>query len=66
MESRSIELNEHEEAALRAGLEKYIVILDDQIMGLKSAKHLGNDQKKELHNTLGKRKDLLRSILQKL
>ena len=66
METKTIELNNHEILALQTCIEKYMLLLDEQISSLKNAKHLDNPKKKELQNTLGKRKDLLKAILTRI
>ncbi len=66
MEEKTIVLNQYEHDALKTSIARYILILDDQIFGLKNAKHLSNEKKKDLHNQLGKTRDLLKGIIVKL
>ncbi|MFH2020556.1 MAG: hypothetical protein ABIJ34_04030 [archaeon] len=66
MEDKTLTLNQYEAEALKTSLEKYSIILEEQISSLKSVKHLDNAKKKELQNSLGKRRDMLKSILTKL
>ena len=59
-------LSDYEAEALTVALKKHIIILDEQITGLKKLKHSSPAQKKEMQRSINKRVKLLEEILKKL
>lgn len=66
METKNLELNQYEADALKTSLEKYILVLEEQINSLKKIKHSTSEAKKQVQRNLGKQINLLKDILNRL
>ena len=61
-----MELTQYEKEALEEALKKYVGILKDQVTASKKIKHSSSITKKEIQRNLGKKINLLASVLDKL